>query len=1337
MQTANGTQEPSPTIDLAQQEDLLGILFDRMPMGIAVFDREMRLQRCNPTWADYIQRYTPSSAEQVVPGISLFELAPGSRESIMPLIERVLAGETIRHNALRSESSGIVSYWDVVFTPLMQDGRVTGILDVVTDATDRIKADQELETALEELCQREERLALVMQATNDGIWDWDLKTDAVYFSPRWKGMLGYQEQEIENRFKEWERRVHPDDLPRAMALLEDFCQGRAATFNLEHRLQHKDGSYRWILARGGLVQDAEGRPCRMVGSHVDITDKKRTEEQLYHQIAFDNLITTISTHFINLPPEEVDAGINRALRELGQFAEVDRSYVFLFSADGKVMDNTHEWCAEGIEPQIEHMQAVPVDELPWSSTILQEGEVLHIPRVTDLPEEAAAEKQEFQRQGIRSLMAVPMVYLGNTIGFLGFDSVRAEKAWSEASIKLLNMAGEILVNALEHKRAQAIQAGQRQFLELLATGGTLSETLHALVRLIEEQWPGMLGLVLLLDRDAGQLHYGAAVSLPQDYLDSIEGLEIGPMVGSCGTSSYLGQRVIVEDIATDPRWDGLRDLAVTYGLGACWSEPVISSKGEVIGTFAMYYGHRRGPTAAELQTIETAAHLVRIAIEHHEAGEALRESQRTLATLMSNLPGMAYRSKGDRERTMTFVSEGGLALTGYSPSDLVGGERLTYGQLIHVEDRKVVWQEIQTAVEAERPFHLTYRILTANGHEKWIWEQGCGVFSPEDELLSLEGFATDITERVMAQQNLEQRVAERTLELSTLLAVSRKVTSTLELEPLLGTILDELRTVLDCTGTSILSIDGDDLVVRAYRGPISAAEASKIRLPLSRASVNYEVIQRREPVIVSDTRADTRLARLFRQTAGDQLDDAYGYIRSWMGVPLLVKDRLLGMLTLDHRQPDFYSAEDLELVTTFANQVAVAIDNARLYVEERERRQEAQRGRRVAEGLRDVLAILNSNRPLDEVLDFIAAQATRLMGAGASTIFHVQPQEGKVTVEASHGLPKVLSGKKRTTRIFDGYADRAILDRRPYAIPDLLAYLDVLETPEGDRLDQGERDWRESMARAPKQIQAMLAVPLVVSDVVYGSIVYYYPEPQTFAEEDIRLGVSWADQAALAIENASLRARVEETAAAAERSRLARDLHDAVTQTLFSASLIAEVLPRLWERNPAEAQRRLAELRELTRGALAEMRTLLLELRPSALMEADMGDLLRQLAESITGRARIPVTVTMEGTCGTSPEIKVALYRIAQEALNNTAKHSDAEQVAVTLRCTSDVVELSVRDNGRGFDVESVPPDHLGIGIMRERAEAVGAELRIESTIGQGTEITAVLSIEQPELVSR
>jgi len=199
--------------------------------------------------------------------------------------------------------------------------------------------------------------------------------------------------------------------------------------------------------------------------------------------------------------------------------------------------------------------------------------------------------------------------------------------------------------------------------------------------------------------------------------------------------------------------------------------------------------------------------------------------------------------------------------------------------------------------------------------------------------------------------------------------------------------------------------------------------------------------------------------------------------------------------------------------------------------------------------------------------------------------------------------------------------------------------------------------------------------------------------------------------------------RAVESAVEEERNRLARDLHDAVTQTLFSASLIAEVLPKLWSRNKTEGHRRLDELRELTRGALAEMRTLLLELRPAALIEAELGDLLRQLAESITGRARIPVSVECEGECDLPSEVKIALYRIAQEALNNVAKHAVSSQAEIQLHCHQDHVILSIRDNGPGFDLENLPPESLGLSIMKERAEDVGAELEIKSKFGQGTDV--------------
>jgi PAS domain S-box-containing protein len=213
----------------------------------------------------------------------------------------------------------------------------------------------------------------------------------------------------------------------------------------------------------------------------------------------------------------------------------------------------------------------------------------------------------------------------------------------------------------------------------------------------------------------------------------------------------------------------------------------------------------------------------------------------------------------------------------------------------------------------------------------------------------------------------------------------------------------------------------------------------------------------------------------------------------------------------------------------------------------------------------------------------------------------------------------------------------------------------------------------------------------------------------------------------LNLANERLREKAAQDAVAAERTRLARDLHDAVTQTLFSTTLIADVLPDIWEMNPDEGKRRLEELRLLTRGALAEMRTLLVELRPNALVEVPLPTLLRQLTEALSGRARINIQLSAEGERKLPADVQISLYRIAQEALNNVFKHSKASEAIVTLRM-GETVRLTVADNGAGFDPSTVTADHLGVKIMRERSDAIGAKLSIYSEPGEGTQISVVWS---------
>jgi signal transduction histidine kinase len=200
-------------------------------------------------------------------------------------------------------------------------------------------------------------------------------------------------------------------------------------------------------------------------------------------------------------------------------------------------------------------------------------------------------------------------------------------------------------------------------------------------------------------------------------------------------------------------------------------------------------------------------------------------------------------------------------------------------------------------------------------------------------------------------------------------------------------------------------------------------------------------------------------------------------------------------------------------------------------------------------------------------------------------------------------------------------------------------------------------------------------------------------------------------------------ARAIEDAVLAERNRLARELHDAVSQRLFAASLIAETLPDLWEMDEAEAYKSAEELRQLTRGALAEMRTLLFELRPAALQQARLADLLKQLSEAMMGRKRMTICLDLQGDCGIPAEPKVEIYRIAQESLNNIIKYACATRVEIHVRMEADRVAMQITDNGAGFDPTCVKPGSLGLRMMRERAEAIGAALQVTSQPGQGTTV--------------
>ena len=374
--------------------------------------------------------------------------------------------------------------------------------------------------------------------------------------------------------------------------------------------------------------------------------------------------------------------------------------------------------------------------------------------------------------------------------------------------------------------------------------------------------------------------------------------------------------------------------------------------------------------------------------------------------------------------------------------------------------------------------------------------------------------------------------------------------------------------------------------------------------------------------------------------------------------------------------------------------------------------------------LNAVAAVVSQSLNLERILEDALGKMIPELGFAAGAAF-VLPD-----IDSGDGVLKLVTSVNLSPDVSAALALRVpeVLERRlrePGRQAQALA-LDVLAS--GDALAALETEgWRSAVE-----------IPLTAKGTVFGALLLFAADDMELTPEQLASLSGLGNQIGMAVDNARLYAQAEESAATMERNRLARDLHDAVSQTLFSASLIAEVLPRIYERDPQQGREKLEELRQLTRGALAEMRTLLLELRPAALAETSLPDLLRQLSEAVVGRARIPVELDVASTRELPPEVAVAVYRIAQEALNNVVKHADAEAVQVSLRDGhddgGDLLELVIADDGRGFDVAAGSSGRLGLGIMAERADSIGARLELWSRPGEGTRVRAVW---RPELSNR
>ncbi|MBZ5555412.1 MAG: PAS domain S-box protein [Acidobacteriia bacterium] len=296
--------------------------------------------------------------------------------------------------------------------------------------------------------------------------------------------------------------------------------------------------------------------------------------------------------------------------------------------------------------------------------------------------------------------------------------------------------------------------------------------------------------------------------------------------------------------------------------------------------------------------------------ERKRAEEALRESERRLSTLISNLPGIAYRCKNDRTWTMEFISDGCFELTGYTAEDLTQNRKLSFNDLIHPEHQGPAWTDIQGALTQRRPFQLTYRIRTAQGQTKWVWEHGRGVYSEEGELLALEGFITDITESMQTER--ERRI---------IFEISEGINQTANLDELLQRIHQTLQKAVYAENFFIALYDKkQELFEFPYFVDQFDPPPNPVKVGRSRTAYVFRTGQ---PIVMTE--------RIFQGLVREGELELVGTPPAvWLGVPLRTLEETIGVLVVQHySNPNAYSPRDLEFLTSVGNQIALAIERKR------------------------------------------------------------------------------------------------------------------------------------------------------------------------------------------------------------------------------------------------------------------------------------------------------------------------------------------------------------------------------------------------------------------------
>ncbi len=535
-----------------------------------------------------------------------------------------------------------------------------------------------------------------------------------------------------------------------------------------------------------------------------------------------------------------------------------------------------------------------------------------------------------------------------------------------------------------------------------------------------------------------------------------------------------------------------------------------------------------------------------------------------------------------------------------------------------------------------------------------------------------------------------------------MLHTAQTASSALEPDQVLERVADALLAAVDVPYCGIYLLDAERglLVPHVVRGPLNEAGPAGLReqhLDPAANSLVGEVLALQSPAVWYGTESDSRISQELAQIWD---------VKSVLAVPIRVSAKVLGLAMLSTSSSSrYFTPSEIELVWGIANSVALAVDNARLYAETRQRLAESQ-------GLQRVAAALLRKVSPEEVLEIVCAEAQQLTDAARSAVLLVEEAVWLRVAYSSTTEPVFFD----RIPIAGSLAGITVRQNEPF----------LTNAPAGESYEylRGKRP------------TTFLSVPLHTNGDVIG-VLEVVDKPGGFVKDDIRIVSLFANQAAINIEHARLNQQAGQLAVMEERQRLARELHDSVVQSLYSMALYADAAALALAAGKQEVTvSHLHELRDTARSAMYDMRLLIFELHPPALEQEGLITALRVRLASVEARAGIHAELEVEGERRLPIEIEQELYRIAQEALNNIMKHARAQRVMLRVQFYDGTVSLQVRDDGAGFDPRATEGSGgMGLHSFAARAAKIGGRVTVESQPGQGTTVTVHVAVPDEEVV--